>query len=454
MKQDTSVIQYIKDNKLLCRGDKVLISLSGGSDSVFLLHFFVKFKKMWNLSLAAFHLNHKLRGESSSRDRDFCVRICKRLDLQLFLEEYDVNELAKEQKISIEMVGRNLRYKLLEDIALNIGFNKIATAHNLNDSAETILLNIFRGAGVNGIRGIPAQNKKIIRPLLSLEKSEIYDYLKARNLEYVEDESNYENDYQRNVVRNLILPVIKEKINPSVEKVLVRLTENLDGFFEGVDDTNADLDLNDYIKIEPGRLLLLDPLICVKKMLLLERLNLLLSEEFDVSLYSRNFYTLLALFSNQTGKKINLGNDTEAIRERGYIEVRKSINQKFEDIIFKPGDSVKFDKNELITNFEKEFNPEFALNKTVEFINAEGIENLKIRKRQNGDYFYPSGMKGKKPISEYLGDIKLNSSEKEEVYLLLNENKIIWVIGYRLDNRFLVKSDTKKILKLTLVKNE
>ncbi|MBE2281362.1 MAG: tRNA lysidine(34) synthetase TilS, partial [Ignavibacteriaceae bacterium] len=358
------------------------------------------------------------------------------------------------QKISVEMAGRNLRYKLLEDIALNNGLNKIATAHNLNDSAETILLNIFRGTGVNGIRGIPAKNKKIIRPLLSLEKSEIYDYLKAKNLDYVEDESNHENDYQRNVVRNLILPVIKEKINPSVEKVLVRLTENLVSFQERVDDSNTDVDLNEYIKIEPGRLLLLDPLICVNKMLLLERLNLLLFEEFDVSLNHRNFYTLLALFSNQQGKKIDLGNNNEAVRERGYIEVRKSIKQRFEEINFKPGDSVKFSKNELLTNFEKEFNPEFALDKTVEFIDAGGIKSLTIRKRQNGDYFYPTGMKGRKLVSEYLVDIKLTSGAKEDVYLLLNENKIIWVIGYRLDNRFLIKNETKKILKLTLVKNE
>jgi tRNA(Ile)-lysidine synthase len=230
-KSEEKVIRFIRDNELIRSGDRILIALSGGADSVFLLHFLTKFKKKYKSELAVLHINHLIRGKNADEDEKFCREMCSKLDVKFYSVRKNVKLFAAKNKISVEEAGRILRYKTLNETARKYQYDKIATAHHLSDNAETVLLNLIKGTGLKGLSGIPVKRDNIIRPILSLSKEEITSYLQQNKILFRTDESNLSDDYERNFIRNNIIPLIKNRLNPSFEHALFNASAIIKSYY-------------------------------------------------------------------------------------------------------------------------------------------------------------------------------------------------------------------------------
>ncbi|MEO8399554.1 MAG: tRNA lysidine(34) synthetase TilS [Ignavibacteriaceae bacterium] len=209
-KIEQKVLKFIDEKNLISKNDIVLVALSGGPDSVFLLYFLNKFKKRFQISIGVFHLNHKLRGKNSDDDLIFCKNLSDKMKIDFLSSAKNIKQFAKENKISIEEAGRKIRYEELHRIAEKNNYNKIATAHIADDNTETVLLNLIKGTGLKGISGIPIKRGNIIRPILILTKKEILEYLHYYEIDYRVDESNLSIDYERNFLRSEVIPLIKK----------------------------------------------------------------------------------------------------------------------------------------------------------------------------------------------------------------------------------------------------
>ena len=212
----------VKKYDMLNAGDRVIIGLSGGADSVCLLYFLLEKKRELGLELFAVHINHRLRGEDADADAEFCDEICATVGIEIEIVEMNAAEFAKNKRLSIEEAGRELRYKAFNDAAVRFGANKIAVAHNVDDNAETVLLRLIRGTGIAGLGGIPAVNGKIIRPLIEVSRNEIEKHLLDNNISWVTDVTNLDNEFTRNRVRNQLIPALRG-FNPSITPTLNRL---------------------------------------------------------------------------------------------------------------------------------------------------------------------------------------------------------------------------------------
>ena len=223
---EQKVLQFIKENHLISSGDKILIALSGGPDSIFLLYFLNKFRRKYKINLCAIHVNHLLRGKESEKDESFSEEFCKSYNIPIFVHRKDVGLFAQKNRCSLEVAGRKIRYECFEETADLNKCSKIATAHNADDNAETVLLNLIKGAGPNGISGIPIKRDQIIRPVLIASKKEILDYLSENKITFRIDESNLSNDFERNFLRNEIIPLIVKNLNPSFSKTVLQTALN------------------------------------------------------------------------------------------------------------------------------------------------------------------------------------------------------------------------------------
>lgn len=217
-------MSYIKDNNLIKSGDKVLVALSGGPDSVCLLNILYNLKAELNIEIGAAHLNHLLRDKDAFEDEEYVKTLCKSLDIPCFVKRVDINKYSKDKKMSSEMAGRDARYNFFDDIVKDEGYTKIATAHNANDQAETILFRLMRGSGIEGLCGIKVRRDKIIRPILCLSRKEVEEYIEINNLKPRIDKTNFEKIYNRNKIRLDMIPYIKENFNEDIIQTLNRMS--------------------------------------------------------------------------------------------------------------------------------------------------------------------------------------------------------------------------------------
>jgi len=446
---EQKVLKFIHSCKLASTGDKILVALSGGPDSVFLLSFLLKFRKMFDLRLGAFHLNHLLRGKNSEEDETFCRNFCAAKDVEFFLINKNVKALSKKMKISVEEAGRIARYDELKKCAKKNSFNKIATAHNADDNSETVFLNLIKGTGIKGLAGIPPQRDNIIRPLLSISKKEIVEYLNINKIEFRTDETNLSADYERNFLRNEIINKVKERLNPSVDSAILKSSALLRNYYGYLFDQ-----INPLLTKIIGRK---DVLIKISELNLIdERLRGLLLQEILIRKLSvdpdyATINSVLKLQSTQAGKVTKPGKNIIAVRERGAILIFKQKNNDDEkvSIKIKPGDSKKI-FNKMFT-IKKNNKKDIKLNssKETEFVDASKCKSsFEIRNWKNADRFFPLGMKGSKKLSDFLTEQKVPVSEKLRKLVLTNSGKIVWVVGHRIDDRFKIQEETKKVYEL------
>lgn len=449
---EQKVLRFIKENNLISESDKVLIALSGGPDSVFLLHFFNKFKKKFRIELGAVHINHLLRVKNSDRDELFCKAICNELEIPIYSLRANVKLYAKRNKCSLEVSGRKIRYDYFERILSSKKYNKLATAHNADDNAETVLLNLIKGTGVKGIAGIPVKRDKIIRPILCLSKRKILEYLEDNKFEYRIDESNLSNEYERNFLRNDVIPLIQKNLNPSFAENVLSSSLNfqrLNLFIEKMlTELKSDIVIqkNKYISLPSN---IFDN---VDEFLTSQLIKNLIDENFDVKTDSIDLKKILSLKNKQTGKSEELSHHLRVLKERNKIIITKNqLEQQDSDKVIQIGESIELNGKKLSIIEVPKNQAEIVSDKNIEFISGDKIKGAFIvRSWQSGDKFYPIGMRGTKKLSDYLNEIKINSFDKKNQLVLINNSKMIWVIGQRLDDRFKITSKTKKVLKLCL----
>lgn len=451
---EEKIFTFINQQQLITKNDKVLIALSGGPDSVFCLSFFYKYRKKYKIELAAVHVNHNLRGNQSKLDEKFCKKLCKKLDIELFVFSENVAEFAKNKKCSIEEAGRIIRYNRFDELVKKYNFNKMITAHTLDDNSESILLNMIKGTGLTGLEGISIKRDYIIRPLLCVSKAEILKYLSSYKIEFRNDKSNLSEEYQRNFLRLKVIPLLKE-INPNLNEAFWKLSllsknifnlanENVEKFF-------------DEHKLYFERFEIPLELFDLKNELIQsELIKRFFNEILKVGFVFNDLVKVKKLVCSQKGKRILFKNSWFAVRESDRIVFSQNINPNNDSKLFdlKIG-KIHFD--DLIIKIEKvekeAFN--FTSNNSEIFIDAEKINGkLCLRRWQDGDRFIPIGMKGNKKVSDFLTDIKVNSISKKNVKVLTDRNNIIWIVGLRLSEKYKITSKTKKVFKISVIENE
>lgn len=449
---EQKTLKFIDENQLVEKGDKVLVALSGGADSVFLLHFLIKYKKRLGIGISAFHMNHQLRGKSSDLDELFCTKFCSENKIEFHSISRDIKTFARKNKISVEEAGREIRYAELFKTSRKLKASKIATAHNASDNVETIILNFVKGAGIKGLTGIPIRRENIIRPILCLSSNEIRKYLKANRISYRIDKSNLQNDYERNFLRNDIIPKLKSRLNPRIEEKIsntAKILNNINLFIEvqvnQLAESAAKFDGNE-LKINMKQISKID------KSIYSIFFKSVVENNFDIELTSENIHSLIELINSQTGKVIHLKEKVIASKDRDLLVISRQLEIRQRRVNKKINIGQKVEIGGKVISIEQisKKNVKFITNKSTEFISGDLVEELfEIRKWKAGDKFYPIGMKGTKKISDFLSDEKISSHRKRENLVLTNSGKIVWVIGLRIDNRFKVIPETKKILKLT-----
>ena len=429
------IAQYIDQEKLFTREDKILVTLSGGADSVALLRLLLDM----GYTCEAAHCNFHLRGDESVRDEMFVRELCLQLVVPLHVQHFQTMEEAEKRHISIEMAARELRYAWFEQLRLQQGADVIAVAHHKDDSVETLLLNLIRGTGINGLLGIRPKNGNIVRPLLCLDRKEITEYLQAIGQSYVTDSTNLQDEYTRNKIRLNLLPLM-QKINPSVKESLLRTAEYLNDaallYKKGIEEGKR--------KVQTGQDILISALLQepAPETLLFEILSPL---GFNATQIKDIFNAL----NGQPGK-IFLSRGWRVIKDRKFLQIEPVCSEDT-STVFSPDDpALPF----CLIMEELEVTDDFVIprDRNTACFDADKLKQpLTVRRCRQGDAFVPFGMTGRKKVSDYLTDRKFSLSRKEQQWVLCSGSHIIWLIGERADNRFKIDAQTRKVIILKFI---
>lgn len=446
-KTEEKIIRFIDAHKLIENGERVLVAFSGGPDSVFALHFLKKFQKKYKIDLAAVHFNHQLRGKEADADEKFAKEFCMKLGVEFFSAKLNVKKLAKERKLSIEEAARKLRYQNLEKLCKQNSFDKIATAHNLSDNTETVLMNLLSGTSAAGLSGIPVVRGNIIRPILCVTKQEILEYLEKNRIPFRIDSSNLSDDFKRNFLRNRILPLLRGKVNPALDEAVYRTTSNLKSQLVHL-GKGMNYFLTAFSNLKENGFEIRLKIIDVFGEIPGELLKALLEKNFDYEFKHDDYEKINALAKNQKGKKVNLGSGITVYRENELLLFQKNEIGLTGEVEIPAGKKAKLCGVTVnIKEVEIEANP--AKKKAYELISADGLEEkFLLRTWKHGDIFKPLGFKGTKKVSDFLTDAKIPAFEKKNRLVLLNRNKIIWVVGLRISDEVKITNKTKRVYKL------
>ena len=431
---------HINQNLSFLNKSRLLIAISGGLDSVVLTHLCHQLK----LNIALAHCNFNLRGNESDGDEEFVLQLAEDLDLEVFIESFETEDYAKTYKLSTQMAARELRYNWFEELAEQLNFDFILTAHHADDNLETFLINLSRGTGLDGLMGIPEVNNKIVRPLLTFSREDIETYAKDNKLKWREDSSNASNKYLRNKLRHDVIPVLKE-INPFLLQNFESTQNHLQDSKQIIEDTIVRIQKK-AVYVDNDNVIRLS----IKKLKKLSNPKAYLFEllkDFNFTEWD----DVTNLLDAQSGKQV-FSSTHRLLKDRDYLLLIENNSEETLESI-----SISEDKKQLKTTFGTLFFDEadaiFDAQTNLIYVDKAKLKYpLILRKWEEGDFFYPSGMTGKKKLSKYFKDEKMSLIEKENTWLLCSEKDIVWVIGRRADNRFLATENTKQILKIELNK--
>ena len=425
---------HTQQNFSFLKEKKLLVAVSGGMDSMLLVDLFQKLK--FDFTLA--HCNFQLRGTESDGDENFVVTYAKQNDITCFVAKFDTEKYSKAHKLSTQVTARNLRYNWFNEILEQEKFDYIVTAHHADDVVETFMINLSRGTGLDGLTGIPSQNGNIIRPMLPFSRKEIEEYVSENNLQWREDSSNASDKYLRNKIRHHIIPVFKE-INESFLQSFQNTLEHLNQEQSLINDAvqmvyeKVVSEENQQLKINISALLHYKNHIAY----LYQWLN-----KYGFSAWN-DVYNLIEA---QSGKQI-LSEKYILLKDRDFLILSKKEKTNFEEIVIhsiteKPNFPLK-----LTLCNQSDISNQM---KNVIFVDENKIQfPLTIRKWKEGDYFYPTGMQGKKKVSKYVKDEKFTLFQKQDAWILESNNQIVWIIGHRADERFKVENTTQTIIQIT-----
>lgn len=441
----------IKYNDLLFNGESVLVALSGGADSVCLLKILCMFRDEFNIKIYAAHLNHMLRGVDAENDAKFAENVCSELDVPFYLKKVDVLQYAKEHSQSTEEAGRNIRYSFFADLCREYKIDKIATAHNLNDNVETVLMRFIRGTGITGLGGIPYVNGNIIRPILDLTRQEVEQFLNETNTSFVTDKTNFEDIYHRNRIRLSLIPEIENKYNKNFKDTLA---SNIINYKEASDFLKKTIDdkVNSLIVKKKGYAYLVQDKFnnehnYVKSSVIYNLIDYMSKTKQCTSKAVREIVTL----AKQKNGKIDFSKELSIyiMYNRIYFVKKKEIKDfcytlENDNNIYIPeiDTTIKF---EVVDKKEKCNNSVFL---DIDMISGKTI---KIRNRKNSDAFIPSGMTGKKKLKDYFIDEKIPVFLRDEIPLILADDEIIAVGILRENEKYKVTDKTKQFFKIEFI---
>lgn len=471
------VAEHIRTHNLIEDGDKILVGVSGGADSVCLLHVLYTLYQGSGVSLHVVHVNHGIRKEEAERDENFVRSLCERLKLPYRVYYFDVAAMAKSERLSEEEAGRIVRYKAFAKAAESFGCNKVAVAHNKNDNAETFLLNLFRGSAVKGLTGMDpvikidtgAGTVTVIRPLLAVTRDEIMEYIHERGLEYREDSTNQSNAYTRNRIRNHVLGYVREHINSNAIEHITSAAEHIGeayGFiekhinerYEGL--VNAEGEGYEY---DPGELMKEDPVI--RKGIVRRIFKELSGSLKDID--AKHTDEVLALGEKQVGKMIHL--PYGMIAAKGYDRVRIYIPREDDSeaegnpvtlaVIQIPGRTQLCHLGLCIETevFDYKKDVPIPKNSCVKWFDYDKIENtLMLRTRKAGDYLQIDQTGGTKKLKDYFIDEKVPRDERDKVLLVADGSHILWIIGYggRISEKYKLSDISKRILSMNIINSK
>lgn len=436
--------QYIKQQNLFDENAKILLAVSGGVDSMVMTDLFKR--SNYNFSIA--HCNFHLRGQESERDEAFVRQYAEKNNIELFVQSFDTYSYMTQEKKSLEMSARDLRYDWFQKIAKQNNFTHLATAHHADDSIETFIINLLRGTGIAGLHGILPKSGYIVRPLLFTGRKKIKEYAEKYNIDYVEDSTNKDTKFTRNKIRNEIIPILKE-ISPNVDVVLKkdieRLRETEQVFRSVIENVKTDILKKHGDRVE----------ISIQEIKKLSPLHIYVYE--ILSEYGFNETNINAicdcLDDNSSSGKLFYSDSYRLLRDR-------------QSLFITPKQEVADQGKYYIENYQNNITTPIRLHietlRDLRFIKIpkeKGVAMfdydklkfpLELRHWKRGDSFFPFGLKGKQKLSDFFNNQKYSILDKERQWLLCSGEDIIWVVGKRIDDRFRITNDTKTIYKIEI----
>ena len=432
---------FIQSHALCQPESKILAAVSGGIDSIVLCELLHKLK--YDFAIA--HCNFGLRAEDAEADQVFVKKLAKKYNVPFFTENFNTRAFAEQEKLSIQMAARTLRYQWFEQVRQQEGYDYIATAHHSNDLTETILLHLTKGTGIAGLHGIPAKNGNIIRPMLPVTKDDIFEFVTEQKLIWREDVSNETTKYQRNKIRHEVIPVLKE-INPNLEETMQHTAERVSHAESIVAAYIENIRSQSIKEAENATYISLVPLQDVTG------LPVVLHELLRPFNYSYSVVLELAdALDGLSGKQFDSPTHT-LVKDREQLVVTPRNLSSFGSILINEGDT-EAEAGNLSFKIRYIEAGKYKLNTKphVAALDAEQLKfPLKLRSWQEGDWFVPLGMNGKKKISDFLIDKKVPANLKSQTLVLISDQSIAWVVNQRLDNRFKVTDKTQQVVEISI----
>lgn len=438
---------FVEEHAMLQQSDRVIAGISGGADSVCLLCVLEKLQEIYGLALVAVHINHGLRGEEAAADEAYVKALCERKGIPLEIYHMDVDQLAAEKKLSCEEAGREARRQAFAEVMAKYGGTKIALAHHMNDNAETVLLNLSRGTGLQGMAGIRPVNASYIRPLLCVTREEIEAYLRGNAIAYCTDRTNLEDIYTRNRIRNHVLPYMETQINEKVVEHIHRLSMQMDGLCGYMErqveqafarcvqkGQGCELEVAAFLKEDEAlRPYLIKRLLCQAA-----------GREKDIE--AVHVQAVMQLAGKQVGKRLMLPYQLVAVR--GYDTITIGSARQTD-----PAQKQDFSMPQIqMRVFPCEKMPEaFPQMPYTKWFDYDIIKNdVIIRSRCAGDYITIDDKGNTQTIKKYFVNAKIPKSQREQVLLAADGDHIMWIIGYRQNQAYQVSEHTKNILEITV----
>ncbi|QHS54507.1 tRNA lysidine(34) synthetase TilS [Mucilaginibacter sp. 14171R-50] len=436
-------VEFIGQNKLFTPANKILAAVSGGMDSVLMAHLLKA--AGFNFSIA--HCNFNLRGPEADADEEFTRQLALQMGVSFHTVKFNTQQYAADNRVSIQMAARDMRYQWFDEVSQSAGYDVIALAHHQNDTIETILLNLTRGTGIAGLHGILPKNGNLVRPLLFLTRNEIQTIIAAEGLTYTEDASNASVKYARNKLRHQVIPILKE-LNPNLEAtfesnlrkfrelemLLNREVDDLKKKLLLIEGNEVHISINEIEKLSPKRLLLFKLL-------------------YDYGFGEMVVDDLITVLGRHPGRVFESAGFMLLV-DRGRLIISPKAGVKDKAVSFSPGDTNVGYNNYKLTVLHDDSPLIVKDNPLAVSVDAEQlVYPLTLRAWQQGDTFYPLGMKTRQKLSDFFIHQKIPLHQKGGVPILVNGNgDIIWVGGYRLSERYKVSDNTKKVTIFELYK--
>jgi len=437
---------YIKEYGMLEKGDNVILGVSGGADSVSLLLILNELKEKYDLKLFVVHVNHGLRKEAAL-EAEYVEKLCKERDIPFFLHEENVEEIAKQYSMGTEEAGRMVRYEAFYNLLFDLGAGKIAVAHNKNDRAETMLFNLFRGTGIKGLASINPVRGEIIRPLLCVERSEIEEFVNEMGVAFCTDASNFTDDYSRNRIRNNIIPMAKEQICDALVDHMGETANQLSELYDFVSGFANERFL-EIAKTEEKRVVFnkkeflnTDPYIC--KVLVKRAIDELVPNNKDIT--HTHIESVVDIAKKEGTKRVDLPYGIRAVAS--YDELKLTTMTEGEE------DFSSYTMETVVESFHEGYDYSDRLyTKCFDYDKIKG--SLVFRTRRTGDVITVNGEGGTKKLKDYMINEHIPMEKRDSIPLLCVDSDVLWVVGYRISEAYKIDKDTKRVLKVTVSKEE